>query len=431
MGQRLGPLDVNFWTIHSETTPQVIASYFPLDVEPDLEAVRGAFLEQLVQYPRFRQRVVKGFRLRWEDDPGFDIAYHVRPVRFAVDTPEALAQSVENCFSAPLDISRPPWEFIVLTGTGANPPAGVMFRVHHALADGLGALDFFHRVCRTERLAADGEGKLSGGAISNRSTKTPARVGVDFWKSIRRLAADSGEKAVRSALNGPNSNERRLDFLELSMDELRPLRRKLGASLNDVLLSLVAGAVGKYQDFREAPIESVKILLPFSLRRRRDEMTLGNNITGVGVDLPVSLRDPFERVERIRSAITRMKIDGSIGAFRILGVINAYLPARLRRRVGDAAARRTNFICTNMPGPEEPLYLCGSKLLANFGCAALLRGHGVAFGFISYAGKMCIAIVSDPAIVPDSPQLVRYFLDALDELRQAAAGEQYAAQAAS
>ena len=413
---KLSPLDINFWTMHSDTTAQIIASFLPLESEPDFLMLKAAVLEQLPQFPRFQEHVVRERGLHWRQDPKFSLNHHVQELVFPeARTIEELRAAAADVFSTPILLDHSPWALSILKGNGVF---AALFRVHHALADGLGALEFFHRLCRVDNGPIEHGKPVSGGKTASAVVKTPPRFGTDFRKSVARLRREWQEKGMRTAVNGPNSSRRQFSALELPFDELRKLRRVFGTSVNDLMLSFVAGSVERYQHVRNAPVEKMKVLLPFNLRRRNDTDSPGNHLTGVGVWLPTSEMKPKERLEKIRDTINRLKMDGSIGAFRLLALIAGRLPEWLRRRLGDAAARRTNFICTNMPGPERPLYLAGAKILGNYGYAALLRDQGIGFAFLSYAGKMCVGIVSDPAIVPHPEELVSHFMEAFEEVRQ-------------
>jgi len=412
---KLSPLDVNFWTMHSETTAQIIASFLPLESEPDFKLLHEAFREQLPDFPRFQEHVVRDHGWHWRRDPNFSLDDHVQLLELPeARTIEELRETAAQIFSTPIDLSRSPWAFTVLKGNGVY---AALFQVHHALADGLGALEFFHRLCRLDDKPVEHGRPVSGGKTASAVVKTPPRFGTDFRKSVARLRQEWREKGMPTALNGPNSSRRNFSSLELPFDELRKLRRVFGTSVNDLMLSFAAGCVERYQHVRKSPVTKVKVLLPFNLRRRNDTHSPGNHLTGVGVWLPTAEMMPKERLEKIRDTINRMKMDGSIGAFRLLALIAGRLPEKIRKYLGDAAARRTNFICTNMPGPERPLYLAGAKILGNFGYAALMRDQGVGFAFLSYAGKMCVGIVSDPAIVPHPEELVSHFLEAFEEVR--------------
>ncbi len=406
------PLDLNFWTHHSTTSSQIIASFLPLDREPNLAQLRAAFLEQFAVFPRFCERPLREGGWRWVHDEDFSLDRHLKVMTVPAATGiDELRLSAAQEFCNPIDLQHSPWAFTVFNGNGVH---AAMFRVHHALADGLGALEFFYRLCHLERTPE--LSKASGGRDASSVVRTPPRFGMDFWKSVKRLWQELREGKTASAINGSNSSERQFTFLELPLENLVRIRRAFTSSLNDLMLSLTAGCIERYHAARSRPIKRVKVLLPFNIRPRNDTTTMGNHLTGVGVWLPTDTNDPKRRLEIIRNSINTMKRDGSIGAFRLLAVVAGRLPHFFRKRIVDAAARRTNLICTNMPGPEKPLFLAGAQILGNFGCAALLKNQGMAFAFITYHGKMCISLVTDPKIIPHPKELIGYFLESYEEL---------------
>jgi len=421
MLERLAPLDVNFWSLDSELTPQVIATYCILEHAPELRSVREAVAEQVEVFSRFRQRIIWRHGWRWEAYSNFRIEEHVKHLVVPeICDRAALDRASEAHFASPLRHDISPWDFCLISGCDPKGPAAVMFRVHHALADGLGGFEFFHRICSVEQVKEHEQSQRSGGDASSKTVKAPPRFGLRFWRSLKRLWSETREGSKPSLLNGKNSNKRELRYIDIAIVDLRTARKKVGASVNDILLSLVAGAFRRYQLSKGGSPHNVRALIPFSLRRKKHAMALGNHITGVALELPVNNESPIARAHHVRAGMNRLKLDGSFGAFRILGLINGYLPDKLRKTIGRKAARRTNLICTNMPGPEKSLYLVDAKILANYGCAALLCGHGVAFSFITYAGQMHISFVSDPGIVPDPDQFLSYFSDCWEELRSVA-----------
>ena len=157
--------------------------------------------------------------------------------------------------------------------------------------------------------------------------------------------------------------------------------------------------------------------MPVNLRKAADRLALGNQFTGLGVPLPTRLHDPLKQLQQLKETLAKIKEDGSLGAYRWVGNCTAFLPLRLRRRLTAAMGRRTSFICTNMPGPHHEMTIAGAKILGNYGCAALLENHAIAFGFISYAKKVCAVIVSDATLVPHPKEILSSFGTTLQELR--------------
>jgi WS/DGAT/MGAT family acyltransferase len=424
MAEKLSPLDASFWNIDTATTRQIIGSYMPLDCVPDLLRVKTSVLKQLEFFPRLRDRVVERNGPYWTQDENFSIEHHVRFEELPeASRPSDIIRRASEIFSTKLDGSRPPWEFVIIANAvqnhgGAHVHCGLLFRLHHALADGLGALEFFHRVCELQRSEANSLPQKP--ARSHRhagQTGAGPRAGTaNFFQSLKRLIREACETQVQGPLNGPNSAERQFGMIEFPLGELRALRKFFGSSLNDLLLALITGGVRRYQLASAGIADDMKALVPFNVRTRDELTSLGNHLTGVGVRLPSSEADPERRLQIIRATLSHIKNNGSFGAYRIMAKLNALMPVRLQRRISEAAAKRTNFICTNMPGPDKDLYFGGAKLLGQFGFAALMREHGSAFAFMTYAGRACISVVSDPAVITSPWDLIAAIKSSYDEL---------------
>jgi NRPS condensation-like uncharacterized protein len=282
--------------------------------------------------------------------------------------------------------------------------------VHHAFADGLGGMELFDAACTAS--ADEAPLMREPRAISpSDAPRSPAHGRVDGLRSVLRLFKEGFTSAGVSPLNGANSAERRILLTDFPLVEMQTLRRRLGASLNDIMLTLVTGAVRRYHAAAHGPTNDLRVLMPVSLRGLAERLSLGNQVSGVGVRLPISAADPQEQLQRIREYISRIKQDGSFGAFEFLARISAALPHSLRRSICESAARRTNFICTSVTAASRPRYIGGAKIESNYGIAALMRGQGVAFAFTRYERKMCVSLVSDPHIVPEPKTLLSYLLE--------------------
>ncbi len=420
----LSALDANFLALDSPTTHQAIAALCVCRGIPDRAVLRARVEQILRAFPLLTAK------LQDPDGPHLKSPHWVRDDRFNLDahidvrstapfaTREELLEVASEVFSRPLDYSRPLWRFTILDATAGLDEAaprdslmgGLIFQIHHALADGLGGIEILHRVCDTEDTRPD--------RVSRSTHASLAKFGeYRFWPSLRYLLRQAIRPRARSAVNGVNSAVRRIALVDLPLLEIKRMRAGLGASLNDIYLSLVAGAIRRYHALAEQRPHDICAIVPFNLRNAEDRNALGNHLSGAGLFLPVSEPDPINRVTKTRDRHEQLKTDGSFGALRVLARANLAAPNPIRRAVAGLVARRTNIICTNVPGPSKPLTIAGARIETHYGCAALMEGHGIAFAFLSYAGSVCVAVVSDPQIVPEPGVITQYVQEAFDELR--------------
>ena len=213
---------------------------------------------------------------------------------------------------------------------------------------------------------------------------------------------------IRSAVTGSNSRERCIHLIELDLATLRSFRSLSHASLNDIYLTLVQRTVFLLTEGSKRP-SAHRAIVPVSLRSISQRHLCGNYLTGVGLELPQLSESPLESLKRVQSRSGQLREKSVIEGYARLGEFSATLPALIQKPFVEYLARRTSFICTNVPESARPRYLAGAKILANFGIPALMKGHGLGFCFVSYNGKGCVTVVSDRQIVPNGTEFNRLF----------------------
>lgn len=418
--QPLAPLDAVFWNFDTPTTHQAIASFCILEDFIDFEAFVSRAADLPLRFPKVRQRVTSD--LYWVDDPNFSVHNHVRYVyRPDIRTRGDLVAIAGEIFSEGIDLSRPLWRFTVVTNGSCLSPSsnlnqkltGIVFCIHHTLADGLGGLELVDAMFDQSREKL--RGKRSHATNKNEDNSRPGGIVILARQSIKRWISEYFAPRAKGVLNGQNSTSRTMAVRAFDIAPLRKAKVRAGVSFNDVVLTLVAGSIRRYFEQWGEPVRNCRVLIPVNLRVLGERNTLGNRITGIGVSLPVREPELLKRLAKVSETFKILKEDGSLGAYAVLGNFIAKFPRALQRLLCESQARRTNFICTNMPGKGERRTLFGIPVLENYGLAALMRGHGIAFGFITYAGNLCAAVVGDSGVVPDPSHLLDFF----DEERRA------------
>jgi WS/DGAT/MGAT family acyltransferase len=237
------------------------------------------------------------------------------------------------------------------------------------------------------------------------------------------LVGASLKPASPSPLNGDLGPHRRFDWLTMSLDDVRAVRRKLDCTLNDVVLSVVSGAVRKFLIKRQADPSAIdfRAAAPVSIRKPEDAGQLGNHVSSWIVPLPIDEADPLERVRRIHATTQKLKesrqalgVEMIMGAAEFMGTMLLSLGAR-------AASGPINTIVTNVPGPQVPLYMLGAKMQAMYPQVPLLDDMALGVALMSYDGKLCWGFNGDYELVPDMKDLVAAVKEGFEEL-QAAVG---------
>jgi diacylglycerol O-acyltransferase len=449
-GSRMMPTDALFWYAE-EATPElrpIVAAIMILDRQPDRERLWKLLERWIVRVPRLRQRVVEApLRLglpEWEDDPHFEIVYHARDVVLPEPgTDEQLFEFAGAVFATPLDHMRPLWEAYLIEGLQGGR-AACFFKVHHSVMDGVASMAGFdaltqgHRAepvrvphamplqtprppaVRVARLirdllrgATDGMGAAAG--FGMHAVLHPADAGDGVLRAVRGLRGflrDLNAPAIHDPLADPTTGiGRRLDGMTWSLPRLRRIKDALGVTLNDVVLTAVSGAVGRYHDHRGVHVDALQCMVPINLRQDYERHALGNRVGMCNIALPVGEADPLARLAIIREQTTAAKVDRRGVAYPLLMRVLALMPSVAFRLIAQALTGRINLICTNVPGPPATRYLAGAKIEAIYPFAPVTVGTPLSIALLSYGDSFGIGIDTDPAAVPD-PQLLHRYLEA-------------------
>jgi diacylglycerol O-acyltransferase len=456
---RMLPSDALFWYVE-DATPELrplVAAVMSLDRRPDHDRLRASVERWVARLPRLRQRVVEApLRLglpEWEDDPHFELDYHAREVILPQPaTQRHLLDFVGAVFATPLDHLRPLWEAYLIEGLEGDR-AACFFKVHHSVMDGVGSLAIFdaltqgHRAepvrvprhlppvparpaaVRVAGLARDAVVNVTTGAgaaaaAALRAAVHPAEMMdqmVRTVRGVRGMMTDLRAPGIRDPLAQASTGiGRRLDAMTLSLPRLRRVKDALGVTLNDVVLTAVSGAVGRYHAHRKVQIDELNCMVPMSLREADERHTLGNRVGAFTVALPVGEPDALQRLARIQEQTGAAKSDRRGAAWPLMMRVMASLPGFAYRLLAQTVTGRVNLICTNIPGPPVQRYLAGAQIEAMYPFAPVAVGTPLSIALMSYGDTYGVGIDTDPAAIPDPELLTRYLRAAFDEIEEQA-----------
>ncbi|MEU2898176.1 wax ester/triacylglycerol synthase family O-acyltransferase [Streptomyces sp. NPDC001273] len=348
-----------------------------------------------------------------EPDPGFDPLDHVRLHPPAADFHTAAGRLMGH----PLERTRPPWEAHVLPD-GDGVSFAVLFKFHHALADGLRALtlaaalmDPMDLPTPRPRPTAPPRGLLPDvrevpGLL--RDALSDAGRALDIGAAVARSTLDMHSSP---ALTCAPSGTRRTAGTVIDLDDVHRIRKSAGGTVNDVLIAVVAGALRRWLDERGDGSEGVapRALIPVSRRRPRTAHPQGNRLSGYLTRLPVGERDPLARLTRVRTAMDRNKDAGPHRGAGAVALLADHVPPLGHRLggplLGQAARLWFDVLVTSVPLPGFGLKLGGDPLGAVFPLAPLAPGHSLAVAVSTYRGRVHYGLVADGAAVPDLDRL--------------------------
>lgn len=454
----MSTVDTAWLRIESDANPMMIIGVWFLRPSVALPAVRQRVQERLLRYPRFRQRVEEDAQgACWIEDSTPDLTHHVVSERLrrrrGQTLDRALQQRVAELASHRLDHGRPLWQLHLIEEYDGG--AVLIARVHHCIADGValiavmlgitdGGADTEAHVNRadddataTTRNAAESDHELADALLrpisdwtvrtlraapEHASTPNAARLaagsplptpgerlGAQMVQDMAALAVLEDDAPTR--LKGRLSREKRVAWADgLPFDAVKAVSRSLGVSINDVLLSCVAGAIGAYLRGHgdDTTDQEIRAMVPVNLRPLEDSWQLGNRFGVVPVVLPIGIANPVKRLYAVHQRMQAVK--GSLQPVLAFGLMAAagLVRAEDRALLSDFA-RKATAVMTNVPGPAHRLHFCGAAVDRVLFWVPQSGDVGLGVSLLSYAGQVQFGVMGDAAVCPDPERIVQHF----------------------
>ena len=461
MTEELSPADRS--SLAAERGPINMAVGGLLVFEPGLSRamVRERIAERIHLVPRLRQRLEEPplglANPVWSDDPAFDLDWHVRQASLPDPGGDIeIGVLVGREFSHRLDRSRPLWECTLIEGLEGGRQ-GLLMKVHHALVDGMAAIgmaalvldpteepleipppqeewsprkyDPRRHVARLATRPLQRVPKLMVEGMLRALDPDPRRAAADMRKAteVTLELARARPQAPMTPLNRPISPNRRYALAQTELDALKQAGRQAGGTVNDVVLAIVAGMLGRYlaaagEEAFPAGGRSPVALVPVSVRGESKAGEMGNRISTVFVDLPVLEHDLGARIRTIASQTGELKDSAAVRAGSLMLAASGWAPpmvsGMLARAMGQV--RAFNLVVSNVPGPQQPFYLNGVRMREVYPAVPLNPSNqGLSVGVISYDGLVCFGVLADRDLDPPLSIAAAGLIAALGELRAA------------
>lgn len=460
MAEELSPSDRSSLAAERGPVNMAVGAALVFDGGPgvEYEAVVERLRSRMHLIPRYRQRIEEGLpggltQPVWVDDTSFDPGWHVRRATLPAPGGDAeLAAFVGREFSRRLDRSRPLWELYVVDGLAGGHVALVP-KMHHALVDGVAAIDVgtvlldptdepididapesdweprpYERRRHLTRLAATPFLRAQRLMLdtATRALDTSPRSAAQDLRSASALVAELARtrpQAPMTPLNRPISPNRRFALVRADLQALKAAGKAAGGTVNDALLTVVAGMLRSY--LAGLAIEGDPVaLVPVSVRREDDRGELGNRISTVFVDLPVGLDDPLERLRRVSATMAALKDSAAVRAGAMIVGATGWAPPAISSVMVRAmgGVRACNLVVSNIPGPQQPFYLGGAQLRELFPVVPLNPpNQGLSVGILSYDGGVFFGLLADAELDPPVTHAAAMLEAALAELIETAA----------
>ena len=451
--QRMSPLDARFLAQDCATAPRQIASLAILETgESPLTYDRlvQVINDRIDIVPRYRQVPLKvPGRLgppMWADDTNFDISLHVR--RSVLPKPgsmEALRELVGRLIARRLDHDRPLWEFYFVEGLSGDR-VGLVFKAHQALVDGSETIDLAQVLLEETSYDRDiphddwnprtepGAAGLVFETVS-KNVRRPAdalRVAEISLGRVARVIPGLGKPrpAHQGILSTELSRHRRFASVDTKLEDYRLVRDEHGGTVNDVILASIAGGIRGWMLTRAEPVTSktrFRAMVPMSVVTDDGLPTsLGSTVRGHLLSLPVGESNPIVRLHQVSYALKDHRETGSAVAANKLANLPGFATSTFHAvgaRVAEAESSRGHqIVITNVPGPQEPVYMAGERVSEVYPCIPLSDGRAVSIGVTSYDGHVFFGIVADREAVPDADVLAQCIQESLEEMVETVGG---------
>lgn len=439
-GTRLSALETAFLCLESEHAPMHLGALavFGTRTPARLLATLG---ERAGRLPALRHRLrplrLPGAGDTWAPDPRFDVRAHLRQHRLRGADRDAVAAHAARLMTEPLDRSRPLWELHLLTGLAGGGFA-VLVKLHHAVADGLravelglGLLDGYTDVVAARSAVDPGRSPLGGLWSAARVAMCPYRLVGRAIDGVREVADAAGiagavlssarPRTPASPLATTAPADRQLALLRLATADVRQVRRGHGGTDNDVLLAVLAGALRDWLGQRGQRVDGLRLRALVPVSRRGGER--GNALSGYLCELPVQEGDAAGRLRAVRAAMDRNKAAGPGRGPGALPLLADRVPAAVHRVLAPlarhSAGRLFDTVVTNVPVPDRALTLGGAPLREVYPIVPLASGQALGVALSAHRGTVHIGLHADADAVPDLDRLAQAFPAALTSLRAA------------
>jgi len=457
--ERMSDADALMWTIEKDPLLRsTITAVALLDRSPDPDRLVESLDRATRLVPRLRQRVVSNAMSiappRWEFDPNYDLAYHLRWMKAPGDgTLRDVLDVAQPIAMQGFDRARPLWEFTVIDGL-ADGRAALIMKIHHAITDGVGAvkiamhlfdlerdvtldrgpmpdepeihvLNQYERVrdaLQHERRRQLGIARRAAASVSRTATAAASDAGGALQQmrttleSVGRMLAPA--TTPLSPIMKGRSLSVRFDTITVPLDELKSASKKAEGRLNDAFVAGITGGLRRYHQLHGADVGALRTTMPINIRNDETADLAGNQFAPARFVIPIDIDDPLERMRSTRTLVTQQRGEPALALTEPLAGVLYRLPTSVTTGVFGSLLRGIDFVTSNVPGVPVPVFFGGARMDAQFAFGPM-SGAATNITLLSYLDEVQIAINTDPAAVPDPEVFVGCLHEGIDEIRKA------------
>ena len=443
--ERLSGVDRAWLLMERPTNPMTILGLIILEGRLDRTRLCELVGERFLRFDRFRcVPVSRGSSAEWVPSPQFDVNDHVLrvalPARAGQHELEALAGELA---STPMNPARPLWTFHLVEHYGAG--SAIIVRIHHCYADGIALVQVLLSLGDSEpgasapslsdssedaagalpwgieRVVREGANLIEKGlhyALHPAHSQTALQDAIKMAGELAHIATQTDDPPTR--LKQPLTGFRRVAWAApISLAEVKTIAKLLGCTVNDVLVSSLAGALGRYLKSQGDDVAALKIraTVPVSLRTDPAErLTLGNRFGLLFLELPIGIFHPLERLYAVHATMQALK--HSPQALVVLGLLATLgnLPAAVEEPLIALFSAKASLVASNLPGPTEQLHIGGVGVSQVLFWVPQSGSIGTGVSMLTYNGQVQFGVIADRQLVPQPAELVELIVTEFERL---------------
>lgn len=443
-------VDTAWLRMERATNLMMITGVMMFESHLDIRTLRKVIAQKFLAYPRFRQKAVDGpTGAFWQDDADFDLDWHIRLTALpGKGGKRELERLTSQLASTPLDKSKPLWQFHLVERYDGG--SALISRIHHCYADGIALVQVLLSLTemgeddkRKKSLARRWLKKEEHAPVAKRVGAIDRYMqlgnkmlekGMDFYRdpTLAAVLASEGVDIAReiglalsladdpdTVLKGRLGVSKRVAWAEpLALDEVKSVSRALCCTVNDLLLASATGALRSYMIERGEQLDGITIraTVPVNLRPLEHAKQLGNHFGLVFLELPVGEPNPMRRLERVSASMKVLrKSRQAVATFGALAAVGMAPPA-VQSFALEMFSRKASAVATNVPGPQMPLYLGGSKISDLMFWVPQNGSIGLGISILSYNGAVHFGLIADAKLMPDPDSVIRRFRPEFEKL---------------
>ncbi len=447
--EAMSRVDTAWLRMERATNPMMITGVLMFEEQMSLERLKQVIDKRFLSYSRFRQKAVDSpTGASWVDDPHFELDWHVQLAALTGrGDKRSLERFVSQLASSPLDKSRPLWQFHLVERYQGG--SALVARLHHSYADGIALVQVLLSLTDTSRDAGKDKAlvktwlKEDGVEVARRvgAVERYAKLGGKMLgkgmevmqdPTLAAMLAKEGGEITRellqaltlpddppSLLRGKLGVSKRVAWAQpLDLEEVKAVGRACDCTVNDVLMAAAAGALRDYMIERGEDVDGITLraTVPVNLRPLEHAKKLGNHFGLVFLDLPVGEPNPIRRLEHVAECMNQLKSSRqAIVAYGLLAALGM-APQVVQELALELFSRKATAVATNVPGPQQPLYLAGCTIRELMFWVPQTGSIGVGISIMSYNGHVHFGLIADAKLIPDPDAVIRRFGTEFDKL---------------